>query len=305
MRVLITGATGLIGSRITALCHDKGIEVSYLSTSRDKLEKKEAFTGYYWNPSTGEVDPACLDNVGAIINLAGENVFQPWTSSAKERILKSRTDSLGLLHRLLKENSHEVGQLVSASAIGVYPSSYQKMHTEDEQVVDDSFLGHVVQKWEAAADRISELDIRVAKIRIGLVLSENGGALTQMEKPMRFNLSAPLGNGKQWQSWVHILDLARIFLHAVENGLTGVYNAVAPHPVTNEEFTRQLAKAMGKKVWLPKVPSAVLKLVMGEMSSMVLNSQLVSSKKIEGTGFDFYYVNLEKALNDLEHKKTG
>ena len=305
MRILITGATGLVGDRITCLCHEKGISVNYLTTSKEKLEKKENFRGFYWNPSSGEVDSKCLEGVGAIINLAGENVFQPWTKRAKERILNSRIASLDLLFKLLNEHDHQVGQLISASAIGIYPSSLQKMHYEDEKEIDDSFLAEVVDKWELAADKFRELDIRVAKVRIGLVLSSRGGALAQMKKPIKFNVGAPLGSGKQWQSWIHIDDLARIFLHILENGLTGVYNAVAPNPVTNKELTQELAKTMDKKTWLPNVPPVALKLVMGEMSVMILSSQLVSSKKIEETGFIFYYVNLSKALEDLLHKKTG
>ena len=305
MRVLITGATGLIGETITQLCHEKGIKVNYLTTSKEKLEKKEDFQGFYWNPSSGEIDGKCLEGVGAIINLAGENVFQPWTRKTKERILNSRIASLDLLFKLLNEHDHKVGQLISASAIGIYPSSLQKMHYEDEKEIDDSFLAEVVDKWELAADKFNKLDIRVAKVRIGLVLSSRGGALAQMKKPVKYNVGAPLGSGKQWQSWIHIEDLARIFLHILENGLTGVYNAVAPNPVTNKELTQELAKTMGKKTWLPNVPSVALKLVMGEMSVMILSSQLVSSKKIEETGFIFYYVNLSKALEDLLHKKTG
>ena len=305
MRVLITGATGLIGARITELCHEKGIKVSYLTTSKEKLEQKDSFKGFYWNPSSGEIDPASLEGVGAIINLAGENVFQPWTKKAKKKILDSRIDSLNDLRKLLSNHEHQVGQLISASAIGIYPSSLQKMHVEDEKEIDDSFLAEVVDKWEIAADRFQELDLRVAKVRTGLVLSDKGGALAQMKKPVKYSVGAPLGSGKQWQSWIHIEDLARIYLHILGNGLTGVYNAVAPNPVTNEDFTKELAKTMGKKTWMPNVPAVALKLVLGEMSSMVLSSQLVSSKKIQESGFTFHYISLPKALEDLMHKKTG
>ncbi len=179
------------------------------------------------------------------------------------------------------------------------------MHYEDEKEIDDSFLAEVVDKWEIAADKFRELDLRVAKVRIGLVLSARGGALAQMKKPVKYNVGAPLGSGKQWQSWIHIEDLARIFLHILENGLTGVYNAVAPNPVTNKELTEELARTMGKKTWLPNVPPVALKLVMGEMSDMILSSQLVSSKKIQESGFTFHYINLPKALEDIMHKKTG
>lgn len=299
MRILITGATGLVGSEITRLCHENGKNVNFLTTSKGKIEKSESYRGYYWNPSTGEIDVKCLEGVGAIINLAGANVFQPWTTSNKKKILKSRIDSLNLLHRTLKSNPHQVGQLVSASAIGIYPSSRSKMYEEDSTQLADDFLGQVSQKWEAAADKFQDLDLRVAKVRIGIVLSEDGGALPQIMKPVKYNLGAPLGSGKQWQSWIHIHDLARMFLYIISNGLTGVYNGVAPNPATNEELTKEVAQVLDKKLWLPKVPKMALKLAMGEMSSVVLGSQLVSSSKIQSEGFDFNFVNLRPAINDL------
>ncbi len=299
MRILITGATGLVGSEITRLCHENGKNVNFLTTSKGKIEKSESYRGYYWNPSTGEIDVKCLEGVGAIINLAGANVFQPWTASNKKKILKSRIDSLNLLHRTLKSNPHQVGQLVSASAIGIYPSSRSKMYEEDSTQLADDFLGQVSQKWEAAADKFQDLDLRVAKVRIGIVLSEDGGALPQIMKPVKYNLGAPLGSGKQWQSWIHIHDLARMFLYIISNGLTGVYNGVAPNPATNEELTKEVAQVLDKKLWLPKVPKMALKLAMGEMSSVVLGSQLVSSSKIQSEGFDFNFVNLRPAINDL------
>lgn len=305
MRILITGATGLVGSEITRLCRESDIKVNYLTTSKAKIDKSENYTGYYWNPSKMEIDERCITGVGAVINLAGANVFQPWTSSAKEKILNSRIDSLNLLNKLLKENKHEVGQLVSASAIGIYPSSQTKMFEEDQQVVADNFLGEVTQKWEAAADQISQLGIKVSKVRIGIVLSAEGGALPQIMKPVKYNLGAALGSGEQWQSWIHIHDLARMFLFIVRNGLEGVYNGVAPNPATNEDLTREVALALDKKLWLPKVPGFALKLVMGEMSNVVLGSQLVSSKKIEDAGFHFEFVNLHKAIRNIMHKKTG
>lgn len=305
MRILITGATGLVGFEITRLCHERGIKVNYLTTSRGKIEKNETFRGFYWNPSKGEIDEKCLEGVGAIINLAGASVFQPWTASNKKKILNSRIDSLDLLHKTLKENAHEVGQLVSASAIGIYPSSATKMYEEKDTVVARDFLGEVSEKWEAAADKFKDLGLLVAKVRIGIVLSEEGGALAQIIKPVKLNLGAPLGSGKQWQSWIHIHDLARIFLYIISNGLSGTYNGVAPNPATNEELTREVARALDKKLWLPKVPSLALKLAMGEMSGVVLGSQLVSGGKIQEKGFEFNYVNLRPAIQSLLNKKTG
>lgn len=299
MRILITGATGLVGSEITGLCHERGIDVNYLTTSRGKIEKNETFRGFYWDPSKAEIDEKCLEGVGAIINLAGASVFQPWTASNKKKILNSRIESLDLLYKTLKENPHEVGQLVSASAIGIYPSSPTKMYEEKDTAVAKDFLGEVSEKWEAAADSFREMDLRVAKVRIGIVLSADGGALSQIIKPVKLNLGAPLGSGKQWQSWIHIHDLARLFLFSITNGLSGTYNGVAPNPATNEELTTEVARVLDKKLWLPKVPSMALKLAMGEMSGVVLGSQLVSSGKIQEKGFEFNYVNLRPALQSL------
>lgn len=299
MRILITGATGLVGSEITRLLHEKGININYLTTSRSKIEKSDNYKGFYWNPSTGEIDTKCLEGVGAIINLAGASVFQPWTASNKKKILHSRIDSLNLLYKTLEENDHEVGQLASASAIGIYPSSTQKMHYEEEKEVADNFLGEVSEKWEVAAQKFSNLGVRVAIVRIGIVLARDGGALPQIARPVKYNLGTALGSGKQWQSWIHVTDLARLFLFLISNGAKGVFNGVAPNPVTNEDLTREVAAVMDKKIWLPKVPGFALKLVMGEMSTVVLGSQLVSSKKVEEEGFNFQFINLRQAIRDI------
>ena len=299
MRILITGATGLVGSEITRLLHENGININYLTTSRSKIEKSDNYKGFYWNPSTGEIDTKCLKGVGAIINLAGASVFQPWTTSNKKKILNSRIDSLNLLSRTLEENDHEVGQLASASAIGIYPSSTQKMHYEEEKEVADNFLGEVSEKWEVAAQKFSNLGVRVAIVRIGIVLARDGGALPQIARPVKYNVGTALGSGKQWQSWIHVTDLARLFLFLISNGAKGVFNGVAPNPVTNEDLTREVAAVMDKKIWLPKVPGFALKLVMGEMSTVVLGSQLVSSKKVEEEGFNFQFINLRQAIRDI------
>ncbi|MBZ9728820.1 TIGR01777 family oxidoreductase [Salegentibacter sp. JZCK2] len=299
MRVLITGATGLIGSKISQLCQEKGMEIYYLSTSKDKLENETNYKGFYWNPDENEIDSRALDGVDAIINLVGASIAERWTPEQKEKILKSRTDTANLLYTCLQENVHQVKHLVSASAIGVYPSSLEKLYTEEDQAVDDSFVGEVVVKWEEAVDNFKDLGIEVAKIRIGLVLAEKGGMLQKLKEPVNFNVGSPLGSGKQWQSWIHIDDISGIFLFALENELNGVYNAVAPNPVTNKELVNEVASQMGKPVWLPNVPKVALKLVLGEMAHLVLSSQLVSSDKIEQEGYSFHYVNLAKALEDL------
>lgn len=300
MRVLITGATGLIGSEVVNLCHEKEIGVNYLTTSKSKMQKRPLYTGFYWNPGKGEIDTSCFEGVGAVIHLAGANVFRRWTKNNREKIISSRVDSAALLHNSLRNREHEVGHFVSASAIGIYPHSYTKMYYEDTDEVDNGFLGEVVQKWEAAADRFEQLGLRVAKVRVGIVLGEDGGALPKLKQSFKLNAGAVLGKGKQWQSWIHIRDVARIFLFVVENGLSGVYNAVAPNPVTHKQMVQELAGSMNKKIWLPNVPAFVLKALMGELACTVLSSQLVASKKIEEAGFNFYFTNFKKAVEDLK-----
>lgn len=299
MRVLITGATGMVGSRLSDLCLEKGMEVHYLTTGKSKIQKKENYKGFYWNPDAGEIEAGCLEGVNTIVHLAGASIAEPWTSSYKKQIIKSRVATANLLFETLKKQENEVENFISASAIGVYPSSLQKLYFEDDAAVADNFVGEVVRKWEAAADQFEKIGLDVAKIRIGLVLAEEGGMLEKIKKPISLNMGAALGSGKQWQSWIHVEDLAGIFLFAIQNHLSGTFNAVAPNPVTNKELTKELAKQMGKSIWLPNVPKFALKTLLGEMSQIVLSSQLVSCKKIDSAGYNFKYHQLSRALADL------
>ena len=300
MRVLITGATGLVGQAIVKVLHQKGIPVNYLTTSKEKITSTEDFRGFYWNPSKDEIDLDCFDNVQAVINLAGTNIAKRWTPDHRRKVLSSRINSLRTLKKgLEKSKNKEVECLVSASAIGIYPNSISEYYDENETKVDDGFLGEVVQKWEAEADTFEKLNIDVAKIRIGLVLSKDGGALPKMAMPIKNFVGAPLGSGEQWQSWIHIDDLAQMFVFAVENNLKGVYNGVASNPVTNTKMTKELAKILERPLWLPNVPAFLLKTFLGKMSTLVLASQRVSSKKIEEEGFSFQYVNICQALKSL------
>ncbi len=299
MRVLITGATGMVGSKLSNLCLDRGIEVNYLTTGKSKIKKEKNYKGFYWDPKNGEIEAGCLDGVNTIIHLAGASIAEPWTNSYKKQILKSRIDTANLLLKTLKEKENQVENFISASAIGIYPSSLQKLYSEDDHEVADNFVGEVVRKWEASADQFETIGLDVAKIRIGLVLAQEGGMLEKIKKPISLNMGAALGSGKQWQSWIHVDDLANIFLFAIQHNLSGVYNAVAPNPVTNKELTKELAQQMGKSIWLPNVPKFALKTLLGEMSQIVLSSQLVSSKKIDSAGYDFQYNHLSRALADL------
>lgn len=299
MRILISGATGLVGSHITRLCKEKGIAVSYLTTSKEKIKDQRENQGFYWNPEAGEIDEACFKDVEAIIHLAGASVAKRWTSDHKKEIIESRVDSAALLYRSIEQLDFKIPHFISASAIGIYASSYQKLYSEEDTAVDDSFLGDVVVRWEQAAQEFEQLGMEVSKIRIGLVLASEGGALPKMKDPVSLNLGAAFGSGRQWQSWIHVEDLAGIFLHVLEHSLGGVYNGVAPNPVTNKELMDEIAARLDKSIWLPNVPAFVLKLSLGEMSRVLLASQRVSSDKIEKAGYDFKFKNLPKALEDL------
>lgn len=299
MKVLITGATGLVGQALVDLFHKHDIEVNYLTTSRSKIEIKPNYQGYFWNPSTSELDPESLKGVSTIINLAGASVAKRWTSSYKKAILNSRVDSLMTLKSALAKHDHQVEHLISASAVGLYEDSLTKFHEEEDYEKGDNFLADVVEKWEAAADEVGELGLEVTKIRIGVVLSDHGGALEKIKEPIEKYVGAPLGSGKQWQSWIHLSDLAGIFHHVMEKRLEGVFNAVSPNPVNNKELTECIADRLEKPLILPNVPAFVLKLMLGEMSTIVLGSQLVSSKKILSTGFKFEYAQLKPAIADL------
>lgn len=299
MAVLITGATGLIGSEIVKQCYQNNIDVHYLTTSKEKLNTEQNYKGFFWDPKNGAIDLECFKNVTSIINLAGSSISERWTPANKKVILESRLQSLDLLKLSLSKIEHEVSHLISASAIGIYPDSLTNYYEEDYPVTSDSFLGEVVEKWEAKADEFSELNLKTSKIRVGLVLSDKGGALPEMIKPIKLCAGAPFGNGTQWQSWIHIRDLANLFIHVLQHQLEGSFNGVAPNPVSNTEVTKAVAKVLEKPLILPNIPKFAMKLVLGEMHILLFESQRVSSKKIEENGFQFEFSNLQPALEDL------
>ncbi len=300
MKVLITGATGLVGNAITKVLHAKGISVNYLTTSKEKIVLSENYKGFYWNPAQDKIDITCFEDVSAIINLAGASISKRWTKAYKKKILYSRINSVDTLYNgLEKIDSSHIKSFVSASAIGIYPDSLSSYYDENETAVDDSFLGEVVNEWEHKIDTLKAFDFDIAKIRIGVVLSKNGGALPKMAMPIKNYVGAAFGSGDQWQSWIHIEDLAQIFIFALEHGLKGTFNAVAPNPVTNTKMTKELAKVLGKPLILPNVPRFAMQLLLGDMSYLLYASQRVSSKRIEKEGFVFHFPNVCSALEDL------
>lgn len=299
MTVLITGATGLIGREIVKQCHDKGFNVHYLTTSKSKLATESNYKGFFWNPNNNEIDHSCFDGVSTVINLVGASISKRWTKPYKKEILESRTKTAQLLQDTIRLYNYNIKHVVSASAIGIYPSSFTNYYDEAYDQNSDSFLGMVVAQWEDAIDGFKELGCKVAKIRIGLVLARQGGALPEIIKPIKFGAGAAFGNGKQWQSWIHVTDLANIFLHVVAHKLEGVYNGVAPNAVTNSELTKTVAKVLHRPLIMPNIPKPLMKLILGEMHMLLFESQRVSSDKIKAKGFYFKYANLKPALIDI------
>lgn len=299
MTVLITGATGLVGQELVSLLLQNGFTVHYLSTSKSKLVSQNNYKGFYWNPKTSEIDLNALTDVEVIVHLAGASVAKKWTPSYKQEIIESRVLSTRLLYKTLQKNLHQVKQIVSASAIGIYPNDLNYIYHETDNKVDNSFLGNVVQQWEEEVNQFEKLQIKVAKIRIGIVLAKNGGALQEMVKPIKMGVGAAFGSGLQYQSWIHIQDLVAIFQFVIQNQLSGVFNGVAPYPVTNSELTKAIAKTLGKPLFLPNIPQFVMKIMLGEMHQILFSSQHVSCRKLLDLKYQFKFASLDKALNDL------
>ena len=298
--ILITGATGMIGSEITRQLRHQGTNVHYLSRKREGLWDEPGLRGFHWDPANTQMDPEALEGVRAIVNLAGAPISMPWTRTNKALIVRSRLDSLKTLKAAIEKRSGPPPAfMVSASAIGIYPSDLCHYYTEDEDSGDDGFLSTTVARWEQAAGTFRDLGIPLALLRIGLVLDADEGALPQIVRPIRWYLGAPLGHGTQWQSWIHLRDVARIFVFCLSERLEGTFNAVAPNPVTNAKLTQEAASVLGKPLWLPKVPARVLTWMLGERAQLVLGSQRVSCEKIQEEGFVFDFPNLRPALEDL------
>jgi uncharacterized protein (TIGR01777 family) len=299
--VLITGASGLIGTRLTELLLQRGYDVRHLS----RTEGDTRIQTFMWDVDSDWIESGALSGVDSIIHLAGAGVAdEPWTENRKQEIIDSRVKSAALLRRELGESKHVVNTFISASGIGYYGNSEEKIFTEDDEPGDD-FLANVTHLWEQEVEKINTLGVRVVEVRTGIVLSKEGGALAEFVKPIRWYVGAPLGSGNQWMSWIHIDDLCLMYIHAIENNsLHGPYNAVAPNAVTNRVFTKTLAKILHKPLILPAIPTFALKFLLGEMVTMVVEGSRVSPAKIQQTGFDFKFEKLDEALRDLFDQST-
>jgi uncharacterized protein (TIGR01777 family) len=299
MKILITGATGLIGKKLTADLLSKGYSVNYLTTRKSKIKSSKQINGYYWDPEKDIIDLQCFKNVDTIINLAGSNIAKRWTNPNKLEILKSRIQSLILLRDSIVKNNLKIKKIISASAIGIYPSSYDRVYSENNNLISNNFLGMVVNEWELAVSSFNDLKIEIAIVRIGLVLSKDGGILSKSLLTIKLGFGSFFGSGNQWQSWIHIQDISNIFCHILKNDLIGIFNGVSPNPITNKDFTIKLAKFLNRPLLLPKIPKWLMSLVLGEMHIIIFESQNIACDRLNKTEFNFNFDNFDEAIADL------
>jgi uncharacterized protein (TIGR01777 family) len=296
MKILISGGSGLVGSYLIKLLLDKGHEVVNLST-RNMQSSTPRLTHLQWNPEKNFIPSNAFDGVDGVVNLAGFSVANRWTKANKELMTSSRLNSTHLLVETIMRLEQKPTVFVSASAVGIYKSSLE-MQTE-ESASANGFLADLTAQWEEASTKL-ESELRRCVLRIGVVLDKHDGAVAKMVPFFKLGLGSATGSGRQYMSWIHLHDLASMFVYALEHSqVRGIYNATAPVPVNNHEFSKCLAEAIHKPFFLPAVPGFALKMLFGEMATMLLNSQRISSKKIEDAGFEFRYRELKPALTQL------
>jgi len=300
-KVLITGGSGLVGNRLTRLLLEQGNEVVHLG--RTSYVRKDGVPVFKWDYQEGTLDNKALEGVETIVHLAGAGVAdKKWTSVRKQEIMDSRVLTAQLLYNVLVSQNHSVKAIISASAVGWYGDGDGQWQKE-EQASGTGFLADTCRKWEAAILPFSRLGIRVCRMRIGIVLSAGGGALPQMDRPLRFGIGAYLGNGRQYFPWIHIDDVCEIFIMAIKKqDMQGAFNTVAPNPVTVRDFTKEIAAVLKKPIVPFPVPAFALRLTMGEMADMLLFSNRASADKVVEAGYVFHFPDLHTALCALYGK---
>ena len=296
-KILISGATGLVGKKLSKKLHERGYKVEILVRSKDQ---ESDFKSYLWNYEKGVLEEGALDNTYIFIHLAGATISKRWTESYKKEIYNSRINSAQFIYEQMQKQNIHPEAVISSSAAGIYgQTTSQTIFTEKDPAADD-FLGKVCKDWEEKALQFRNLGSRVVCVRTSTVLSEKGGALEVLKKPIELNVGAVLGTGDQYFPWIHIDDLVNIYVKAVECvTIDGAYNASAPDFVTNKILTKTIADHLGKTIWLPNIPKFVIKTALGEMSVLALEGSRISPDKIINEGFNFAYERLDSALADV------
>jgi uncharacterized protein (TIGR01777 family) len=297
-KILITGASGLVGLALTQYLLENNFEIVHLSRSKKNNSSVPTFV---WDIKRGYLEDGVFENISHIVHLAGAGIAdQRWTEKRKQEIIDSRTKSAELLFNGVTKLNNKPDTFISASAIGYYGAiTSDNIFIEEDKPADD-FQGKVCKLWEKSADLFSDIGIRTVKLRFGVVLSVNGGALKKMLLPTKFGLGSALGSGKQFLPWVHINDVIKIISKSIsDNKMQGPYNVVAPSFDTYDKFSSTLAHVLKKPYFLPNVPSFLLRLAFGEMSAIILKGSRISSEKLIKNGYKFQFDNLETALKNL------
>jgi hypothetical protein len=296
--VLIAGGSGLIGMQLSEMLTASGYQVRILTRAR---KQNIPFEQAEWNPETHFLEKGAFHGVKHLINLSGTGIADKrWTKKRKQQIVQSRIQPIQTLIHHLQQGNHQITTLISASAIGIYPKNMAQVMTEDHQPGSD-FLSRSVFEWEQALIRKDlPVNIRTAVLRLGFVLSEKGGFLSEILKPLRFGLAVTLGNGKQMVSWVHIEDVCRAMIHVIQQaGLTGVYNVTAPMPLSFKELMDALVKIKNRRYLKITVPAFILQRILGERACLILDGMHVSSARFTATGFQFRFPAIAPALMHL------
>jgi len=300
--ILIGGGTGLVGSRLSEMLEEKNYNVLHLSR---KAKPDARFPAYKWDLKNKTIDEAAIEKADYVINLAGAGIVDGrWTTSRKKLIIDSRVDSTMILKNAFEKAGKTPKAFISAAAIGFYGNTGEDWVKETDQPADNRFLSHSCVEWEKTLDEVKATGWRTARIRIAIVLSTKGGALEKIMLPLKANLGGYFGDGQQWYSWIHIDDLCNLFIYALENeNFKGTFNGGSPNPERNKPFTQKVADAMDKTALLAPGPSFVMRLAMGEMADTILNSNRISAEKVEASGFEFQFPELEGAVRDLIQRK--
>ena len=302
MKIVIAGGSGLVGTSLVTALVNRGDEVIVLTRSNQKTINHVNVTTVQWL-SKGSQPEKYLQDVDVIINLAGASINRwRWTDKVKQRIMNSRIETTDALINIIKEMDHPPKVFINASAVGAYGTSLNKTFTEKSNIANEDFLATVVNEWESHALAAEQLGIRTVLVRIGLVLSRNGGVLPRLIFPYRLLMGGTIGSGKQWVSWIHIDDVVSLILFAIDNKfINGPINGTAPEPVQMKEFGKTLSQIIHRPHWLP-IPEIVLKLLLGEMSLLLLKGQRVIPEKASESEFVFSYPSLKNALENLLEK---
>lgn len=296
-KILVSGASGLIGKKLCNVLHSKGYQVETLVRSR---KAKSEFKSYLWDYDHAFIEDGALENTTVFIHLAGATISKRWTKSYKKEIYDSRIHSSQFIFDEMTRRNVFPHAVISSSATGFYGQlTSEKIFFEDDPAGHD-FLGMVCRDWEEKAVQFEKLGSRVVRIRTSTVLSRSGGALAVLRKPVDYHVGAVLGDGQQYFPWIHIDDLVAIYVKAVEDAsMNGAYNAAAPDFVNNKILTQKIANHLGQKIWLPNIPKLIIRTMLGEMSCIALEGSRVSSDKIQKAGFRFQFADLDTALSDV------